>query len=384
MTLVAAASILSLTGFSLSWSSTPAETDSTGSAEVILLIEEGDLLAVTSEDGLFISYEITATVDGSDFNRRGGREVNSSFPISEVLEYSSLEPGGHIVSVSMTDLESGSVVHLEEEITVDLLGESTWSSGALRITPEGPVRANGNINLLWNVYVSERDEIPRAAYAILDSSTEIVREGWFESEQSTEGVIAYSANPVLTGLSRGRYRITSAVMEGDSVAAAAGSSISVLDAWDVWGDESDVTVTLIRPIATAHEVRELERAGGLGDRNSVMADFWNLRDPYPASRGNEYLEIYLLRLDYVSRHFSTLGIRGINTDMGIVYAKMGEPDIIADFPFELNSYPYVTWEYFTPSLNLTFVDHGGYGYYELVEQWETVDRAFNAREEWSQ
>ncbi len=384
MTLFAVASILSLTGFSLSWSSTPAQTDSTGSAVVTVLIHENDLVAVTTDHGPSVSYEITATVDGGEFQRRGGRGASSSFPVSEVLEYSSLEPGGHIVAVSLTDLESGSVIHLEEEITVDLLGGSLWSSGALRIIPEGVVRANGNISLSWNVYVSEREETPQAAYALLDNSTEIVREGWFESDTFAEGVIVYTANPVLTGLSRGRYRLTSAVMEGDSVVASAGSSISVLDAWDVWGDDPDETATLIRPIASSHEIRELERAGGLGDRNSVMADFWNLRDPYPATRGNEYLEQYLLRLDYISRTFSTVGSLGINTDMGVVYAKLGDPDIVADFPFELGNYPYVTWEYFTPSLSLTFVDHGGYGYYELVEQWEVVDRAFNAREEWSQ
>jgi GWxTD domain-containing protein len=168
------------------------------------------------------------------------------------------------------------------------------------------------------------------------------------------------------------------------VTASAGSSVSILSAWDIWGDDPGTTATLIRPVASSNELRELERAGGLGDRNSVMADFWNRRDPNQATRGNEFLDEYLRRLDYISREYATTGIQGINTDRGVVYAKLGEPDIVENFPFELGEYPYITWVYFTPSLSLTFVDQTGYGLYELVEDWDTVNRAFNAGEDWSQ
>ena len=62
---------------------------------------------------------------------------------------------------------------------------------------------------------------------------------------------------------------------------------------------------------------------------------------------------------------------------------MGEPDIVENYPFEIDVNPFITWEYFTPSLQLTFVDSDGYGYYEMIEGWGIVDRAFNSREEWS-
>lgn len=384
MTLTAILATLALTGFSLSWSSLPAQSDNTGSAEVTVLIPEEDLLAVTLDGGSMIFYEITATIDGEGFLRRSGRITDSSFPISEVLVYNSLESGGHTVAVTLKDLESGAASRREVEIFIDASDGTLWSSGGVRIYPDGFMRASGCVNLSWNVYIPEGEEMPPGAYALLDRTTEVVREGWLTGEESNEGVVFYSADVSLSGLEKGRYRFTVVALQDRAVVASSSSSIRLLESWDIWGDDVDETKTLIRPIATGHEIRELERAGGLGDRNSVMADFWTRRDPNPATRENEYLDEYLLRLDKISRYFSATGIRGINTDRGVVYAKMGEPDIIQDFPFELSYYPYITWDYFTPSLSLSFVDHDGYGFYEMTEGWDIVDRAFNAREEWSQ
>ncbi len=383
MTLTAILAMLALTGFSFSWSSLPAQSGITGSVEVTVLIPEADLLSVSHDDGSMVFYEITATIDGEGFIRRSARVTDSSFPISEVLVFGSLESGGHTVAVTLNDLESGALSHRETEIYIDVSNSTLWSSGGVRIFPESPVRASGHVSLSWNVYIPEGEEMPPGAYALLDRATEVVREGWLIGERK-EGVVYYSADVALGGLEKGRYRLTVAALQGDDVVASSSSSIGLLESWDIWGDNADETITLIRPIASAHELREIERAGGLGDRNSVMADFWARRDPDPATRENEYLDGYLLRLDLISREFGTTGIRGINTDRGVVYAKMGEPDIVHDFPFELGYYPYTTWDYFTPALSLTFVDKDGYGFYEIVEGWDTVDRAFNAREEWSQ
>ncbi len=384
MTAVALAALITLTGFSLSWSSSPAPADGTGSALVTVLIEDTDLLAVTTAEGPRVRYEITATIDGGGFLRRGGNAVNSPFPISEVLEYGSLEPGGHLVAVTLTDLESGSVNRRETEVFIDSVSDYLWTSGAVRFSPDGPVRASGRIGVSWNVYVPEGAGIPRGAFALLDGSTEAVREGWLEGQETEEGIVSFTTDVVLSGLEKGRYRLTVAALSDQLVVASAGTSLTLLDSWDIWGDDPDETAKLIRPIASTHELSELASAGGLGDRNSVMADFWNRRDPNPATRRNEYIEEYLRRLDYISREFTTTGVRGINTDRGVVFAKMGEPDIIANYPFELADYPYITWEYFTPPLRVAFVDQTGYGFYELVEEWEVVNRAFNAREEWSQ
>ncbi len=383
MTLTAILATLALTGFSFSWSSLPAGSGITGSVEVTVLIPEADLLAVSSDSGFTVYYEITATINGEGFLRRSNRITDGSFPISELLIFNSLESGSHMVAVTLKDLESGAVIRQEEEIFIDTSNSSLWSSGGVRITPAGLVRANGYVTLSWNVYIPVTEEVPSGAYALLDRTTDVVREGWLTADNSVEGVVYYSADVALSGLEKGRYRFTVAALQGADVVASSSTSLGVLEAWNIWGDDSDETMSLIRPIASGHELRELERAGGIGDRNSVMADFWTKRDPNPATRENEFLEEYLLRLDRISRDFTTTGVRGINTDRGVIYAKMGEPDVIQDFPFELGYRPYVIWDYFTPFLTITFVDQDGYGFYEMVEGWDVVDRAFNSREEWS-
>ncbi len=385
MLVSAVLAMLALTGFSLSWSSMPSQSGESGSVEVTVLIVEDDLLAVSQSDGSEVFYEISATIDGEGFLRRTGTNADNSFPISEVLFYNSLDSGSHIVSVSLKDLESGAVSHREVEIFIDSSMRTLWSSGGVRISPDGSVRASGYVSLFWSVYIPDEEEVPVGAYALIDRSTDVLKEGWLTCEKSDEdeGVIYYSTDVSLNGLGKGRYRFTVAALQGENVVASSSTSIRLLESWDIWGDNADETTTLIRPIASTHELRELERAGGLGDRNSVMADFWTRRDPVSATRDNEYLDAYLIRLDIISREFSTTGIRGINTDRGVVYAKLGEPDIVANFPFEIDANPFITWEYFTPSLELSFVDNVGYGYYEMVQGWDVVDRAFNSREEWS-
>ena len=378
--------MLALSGFTLSWSSSPSRIENTGSAEVTVNISEGELLQVSSDSGFTVSYELSATIDGENFIRQSNTLTNITFPVCEVLSYNSLVEGQHIVTVTLTDLESGAANSEEIEFIVDAVNSNLWSSSGLRITPDGIVRSSIIVKLLWSVYLplpqSDLEVNPRAAYALLNEDAEVVLEGWLTGESTESGIVSYNKNISVSGIQKGRYRFTVVALLEDSLVASSSSSITIIDSWDLWGNNSDETITLVRPIASAHEIAELERAGGLGDRNSVMADFWIRRDPNPSTSDNEYLEIYLLRLDFISREFSTTGIRGINTDRGAVYAKMGEPDIIENHPFEIGNYPYILWEYFTPSLSLSFADYDGYGYYVMDESWSVVDRAFDLREEW--
>lgn len=107
-----------------------------------------------------------------------------------------------------------------------------------------------------------------------------------------------------------------------------------------------------------------------------MSQFWQEKDPTPMTPVNEYLDMYLERLDYIMEHFSTAGTIGIDTDMGRVYALMGEPDILEDMPFETDDIPYQVWTYFTPAITVVFADEYGIGIYELVTSWAEIRRAY--------
>ena len=103
-----------------------------------------------------------------------------------------------------------------------------------------------------------------------------------------------------------------------------------------------------------------------------MAEFWHKRDPSPSTVQNEFLEMYLTRLDCIDANFSVLNTMGINTDQGRVFALLGEPDMIDSRPFETSTRPTQVWTYCSPAIEVCFIDYNGCGIFELATDWEEV------------
>jgi GWxTD domain-containing protein len=197
------------------------------------------------------------------------------------------------------------------------------------------------------------------------------REGWMDLSRR-EGYFSGSVSLDLKGLEAGSYEILAALVADDQILTAARTDLNLLQSWDVWGDDPDLTETLVRPIARSSELNALEDADGPSNRRAVMAEFWQRRDPTPGTQRNEYLEIYLQRLDEIDRRFSAMNTMGINTDQGRVYALLGEPDIIQSSPMEDSTIPTQIWTYCSPPIEVLFVDRYGVGIYELETDWEEV------------
>ena len=176
----------------------------------------------------------------------------------------------------------------------------------------------------------------------------------------------------ISKLDAGEYEILTVIVSDGSIVATSRVDLKLLQAWDVWGEDPDLTESLIRPIANSSELSELKGAEGSSSRNAVMAEFWQERDPTPVTVQNEFLEMYLARLDYIEENFSMLNTMGINTDQGWVFALLGEPDIIDSRPLETATLPLQVWTYFTPPVEVLFVDKNGCGTYELASDWEEV------------
>jgi GWxTD domain-containing protein len=382
MTAFASLVLAVLTGFGVSWTTVPSGPGRSGSALVTVVIDREDLVSVYTSGAGVARYELTVGI-GGEFARAGGRVDENGFPVVEELLFENLSTGSHRVEAALLDLETGERVVQRVEVVIDSASTETWSSAGLRLSPSGTVRASGNLTILWDVYPPVGSMLSGAAYAVLDQNLNVMREGWMELSREGEGVVGYSVTLPLGGLERGLYRVNTAVMDdGSSVMATSSSSIRLLSSWDLWGDDPRETLTLIRPVATARELSDLQNATGPGQRQAVMSEFWLRRDPNPATRENEYLNVYRQRLDYIERTFTRGSTRGIITDMGTVFAKLGEPDMVEDHPFQTGGYPYQIWTYFSPSVTLVFVDRTGFGNYELDGDWRDVNRAFGQREAW--
>lgn len=107
------------------------------------------------------------------------------------------------------------------------------------------------------------------------------------------------------------------------------------------------------------------------DRERLWKAFWKERDPTPETEKNEQEEIYMARIDYAENNLG-----GWRTDMGRVWLVMGRPDEIERHPFELDSWAYEIWYYYSTNEKFIFYDKHGLGYYELVypENWNPKRR----------
>jgi GWxTD domain-containing protein len=111
-------------------------------------------------------------------------------------------------------------------------------------------------------------------------------------------------------------------------------------------------------------------------------NFWARRDPDPSTPENEFKNAFYARYYYVQDRYSTPFREGVETDMGRVYLKYGEPDEIQRSPMGVRSQvdidtsswqsePFEAWEYFTTGgvdnqyILFVFVDKDGDGSFEI-------------------
>lgn len=111
-------------------------------------------------------------------------------------------------------------------------------------------------------------------------------------------------------------------------------------------------------------------------------NFWQRRDPDPETQTNEFKNTFYERYYYVQQRYSIPFRDGVDTDMGRIYLKYGEPDQILSSPMGIRSEvdintstwqsePFEAWEYFEPGgtnsqyILFVFLDFDGDGDYEI-------------------
>jgi len=369
-----AALLTALNGFQVTWDAAPAHGLESGSVSLRVVLDENDLVFVHDGGNETASWEAAVSLDGSMADRSSGTVSREDLPIEEVLTVPSVPAGDHVLVVLAGDLETRRRFVWEEDVRVPLIDSACWSSGSLQIAGGNDQRAIGTTGLFWSVYPPVSEDPPDsvgAAWVLRDAGGVVRREGWMEVELG-DGRFRCGSEIPLDGLDAGDYELLAALVADGEIVAASRDEVALFQDWDVWGLDADLCASLVRPIAGNSELRSLDEADGPASRSAVMAEFWQGRDPTPGTVRNEFLEEYLSRLDYVEEHFSVHNSLGITTDQGRVWALLGEPDMVEDMPLELSTLPVQVWVYFSPPLEVVFIDHDGYGSYELSTAWEEV------------
>jgi GWxTD domain-containing protein len=99
--------------------------------------------------------------------------------------------------------------------------------------------------------------------------------------------------------------------------------------------------------------------------------YWSANDPLKLSEENEHWLEHLARVAYTDLRFSApdLGLRGWDTDRGVIYVRYGPAPVVANFPPETGpqgdnpgTVGVITTVWYYPERNLRFVFYGPPGY----------------------
>ena len=128
-------------------------------------------------------------------------------------------------------------------------------------------------------------------------------------------------------------------------------------------------IRLLSYIANNEEMDKLKKAKGSSTlEQQALEEFWNQRDPSPSTEENEEKEQFYSRVQFADENFAVSRFkRGWETDMGRVFIKLGQPDSIERYDYNLQSKPYQVWVYYRLNRKFIFVDYTGFGDYELLQ-----------------
>jgi GWxTD domain-containing protein len=205
----------------------------------------------------------------------------------------------------------------------------------------------------------------------------------------------------IADLKSGQYMLTVRVFDnGSGTYAETSGRFSV--AWSLFSFKDkkfEEILEQLRYIASRDELRQLKKLPE-EDRQRGLVEFWQRRDPTPATPENELMDEYYRRLAFANRHFRWQGSEGWKSPQGQIYITYGPPDEInrwSDSPMKVTNSSwmqpglpvgisqeaytrlramryslqrdaaYEIWEYVQLNRRFVFADFHGMGSYELID-----------------
>jgi GWxTD domain-containing protein len=379
--------------------------------QVVLMVSipESELRFIQEGDHFFANYRLsfywknieTGEAQEKVWNKRIERpgeteEVNAIHKFRTVL---AMRGGRYKLEVEVEDRNDRqfSTVSIEKTVPDFLKETPSLSTLFLHVNPGEPRERRGNripveelrLKALcmypyatervayyfegYGIEVEEKDGL-RVKVDVIDSSgTEI----WSEVKPIEAGRRNHfydgEVDVKLLGLGGYMFRV-SLLGPGDRVEIRREKPFYVTgnDRW--LEDHFEFALEFLRHIASQAELEVLKSATE-GDRMTRWREFWEKRDPFPATPVNEGQVEFYRRLKYVNQTFSTHIEKGWLTDRGRVYLSLGPPDEVIVRPGVNIFGKWETWIY-DRSLGfkviLYFEDRGFTDDYRLVNPGEFI------------
>lgn len=140
-------------------------------------------------------------------------------------------------------------------------------------------------------------------------------------------------------------------------------------------------VSYLRYFTTADRLGTL-RTASPAERGTVWAQFLKDTDPVPATAEHEGLRDYFGRIRVANVRYRDEGAQGWQTDRGITYVALGDPDNVIDTGLnDPNArVRQQIWEYRDLRISLFFIDQTGFGRWRLSTQQRTeLDNAIRRK-----
>lgn len=286
-----------------------------------------------------------------------------------------LLPGTYQVTVTLRDLQSGTINKAEIPLNVTPLGAPTTSAPILAYQVTGRERLDQSLRIVLN---------PRGAVAFGGDTLLAYIEGYgytsptavpFQVRTATDSLVFSDSLHFRGGLpvesqfiklrpdsmALGELRlVVGAKPDQKSVSAV----VSFSAAWLV--TNFDEMISMLKWFGHEPEVNKLKHAEP-DQRAQAWLAFWKETDPVPGTPENEALNAYFGRVAVTAQLFRDEGVPGWRTERGEVYIRLGEPDDVFDTNGLTND-RVIRWTYQSLRLTLYFRDDSGFQRYRLTPE----------------
>jgi GWxTD domain-containing protein len=328
-------------------------------------------------------------------------ETKSSSTVSATRKSFPVEPGSYTVDVTIEVINTSLRFKREREIKIVGRGEGNLELAEpvftiAKITAEdggpevgevvltscgsaeggGPrmipgatfAEFNGWLRIMYNL-VSPPPETPADRYIlsvkVQDAQKRAVLYNRTHVRTRESGLLTFCLEINVDEFSMGDYVVSTVVERpGSDERTAAEGTFTVLLNRSIFGKHFGEAVEILSLFAEEEELEELRTAEGAA-RVDAWNRFWRKRDPTPSTEGNEELEQFLARVNYVLKNFSKYR-DGWRTDRGKIYIKYGEPDKVINTDGTTLGSRVQYWIYYSRNIAYVFEDASGMGEYQLI------------------
>lgn len=364
--------------------------------EFYLMIHADQLSFILKEDKKNASFKVTTLIKNQNQEVVSEKNWNThallnrdSVNLKNLVVYDQwaelLTPGFYSIEINVVEEELKTSGISRFNFTVPSFDDSAFSSSSIefisrvdednidshfrkggRVIIPNPWRRYGllipNLSFYYEIYNIKNPSGERLIinYSILDKNkNEIKSLKGVEVKKSAKDIrVVHAIN--LEGLNSGIYELNVEINDTENnINCFQSRAFEIIQADylvknpALTEEEAETGGNILEYFASPKEM-EIYESLNLRGKANFLINFWKVRDPFPETPENEFLQDVMQRYLYANKNFKWGKTEGYKTDKGRILIKYGMPDEIQRNYSEADISPYEIWTY-TEERVFTFV-----------------------------